>query len=74
VIRILRLIGMKSSDGFVIGDPVRVRGIEGVGFIYSVDDKNEHAVVSYGPHREIAAFWRISRALRPSKHDRSRDG
>lgn len=70
MIRILRILSMRPTDTFVFGDFVRVRGIQGTGVIYSIDEKNDHAVVSYGEHREIVQLWRISRALKPSKHDR----
>ena len=70
MIRILRIVNMRPDDIYVQGDAVRVRGVEGVGTIYSVDQKSETAVVSYGSFREIAGFWRLSRALKPSRHDR----
>jgi hypothetical protein len=73
VIRILRLFSARATDSFVQGDFVKVRGIEGTGLIYSLDQKAEHAVVSYGSHRQIVPFWRLRLVLKPSRHDRKRD-
>lgn len=74
MIRILRLLCTRAQDTFVQGDFVKVRGIEGTGIVYSLDQKNEHAVISYGSHREIVPFWRMRLVLKPSRHDRKRNG